>query len=578
MRDATRCMPLSYGISDQGPRENNEDELHYDDERGIYFVVDGMGGHAAGEHAARIAKERLIGRLERPIGTVEQRIREAIALANNAVHAAAGAQPEWDGMACVMTVAVVADGQVTVGHVGDSRLYRLTAKGLEKVTRDHSPVGQKEDAGELTEAEAMRDPRRNEVFRDVGSEPHEPDDPSFIDIYPPFPFDATSAFFLCSDGLSDALSRNEICTIISENLGDRTAIVRELVRQAAENGKDNVTVVFVHGPSFGAAIGKNIALRDKRNNKAAARKSTETRTKAKPVAASAPRALPAQATVERLVTPENQRPAWRFLTPLLWVVIGVALTLTTEYLLHLPPFKAKPVVQGQHHYYVKPSPGATPISAALAKASPGDTIDIAPGEYRDEIALKDGVTLSGTNAIIRPPETGAPDAAGIVADQISGATVSGLHLLAGANKRFAIGISVRGGRVSLHDVEVSGASLAGIEFSGSATGEITGSRITGNQGAGLIIRDDAALLVTDNFIADNGRSTPRSPGLQILSTKSVQISGNTFLTNGAEAIWQPDSPAPELLTSNIFGPDGAHGRPRDVRVTTIAPAAARPAR
>jgi serine/threonine protein phosphatase PrpC len=135
MRDATRCMPLSYGVSDQGPRVNNEDELYFNDERGIYFVVDGMGGHAAGEQAARIAKERLIGRLERPIGTVEQRIREAIALANNAVHDAAEARPEWEGMACVMTVAVVADGQVTVGHVGDSRLYRVTTRGIEKVTR-----------------------------------------------------------------------------------------------------------------------------------------------------------------------------------------------------------------------------------------------------------------------------------------------------------------------------------------------------------------------------------------------------------------------------------------------------------
>ncbi len=160
MREAAGLQTLSFGASDRGPRENNEDELHFDDERGIYFVVDGMGGHAAGEHAARIAKQRLIGRLERPIGTVEQRIREAIALANNAVHDAAAGRADWHGMACVMTVAVVADGRVTVGHVGDSRLYLITADGLEKVTREHSPVGQREDAGEITEAEAMRHPRR----------------------------------------------------------------------------------------------------------------------------------------------------------------------------------------------------------------------------------------------------------------------------------------------------------------------------------------------------------------------------------------------------------------------------------
>ncbi len=148
MRNAARATPLSFGASDRGPRDNNEDELYFDDERGIYFVVDGMGGHAAGEHAARIAKQRLIGRLERPVGTVEQRIREAIALANNAVFEAAASRADWQGMACVMTVAVVADGRVTVGHVGDSRLYLADRHGLEKVTRDHSPVGQQEDAGE----------------------------------------------------------------------------------------------------------------------------------------------------------------------------------------------------------------------------------------------------------------------------------------------------------------------------------------------------------------------------------------------------------------------------------------------
>jgi PPM family protein phosphatase len=571
MRDAAGRMPLSFGASDQGPRHNNEDELYFDDELGIYFVVDGMGGHAAGEQAACIAKQRLIGRLERPIGTVDQRIREAIALANNAVHDAAAGRPDWEGMACVMTVAVVADGQVTVGHVGDSRLYRVTARGLEKVTRDHSPVGQQEDAGEITEAEAMRHPRRNEVYRDVGSQPHEPDDPGFIDIYPPFPFDAASAFLLCSDGLSDVLSSAEIRGIIDENLGDRIAIVRELIRRAAEDGKDNVTVVFVQGPSFGVASGKNVATRGKR--KTLTLKNSEPRGNAD---STPPTVMPSLDTVDRLVTPKYLRP-WRFLTPVLWVLAGVALTLATEYRLNLSPFNAKPVAKGPQHYYVQPRSGARPISAALAKASPGDTIDIAPGEYRDEILLKDGVTLSGTNAIIRPPETSALNPVGIIAENINTAAVSGLHILAGANTRFAIGVSVRGGRVTLRDIEVSGAKLAGVEFSGSAGGEITSSHILDNQGAGVVIRDTAAPLVSNNRIADNGRSTPRSPGLQILSTKPVQISGNTFLTNGAEAIWQPEPPMPELLTGNVFGPDGAHGRPRDVHITSEAHAPARPA-
>jgi serine/threonine protein phosphatase PrpC len=550
MREAAGLQALSFGASDRGPRENNEDELHFDDERGIYFVVDGMGGHAAGEHAARIAKQRLIGRLERPIGTVEQRIREAIALANTAVHDAAAARADWHGMACVMTVAVVADGQVTVGHVGDSRLYLVTAHGLEKVTRDHSPVGQQEDAGEITEAEAMGHPRRNEVYRDVGSQPHQPDDAGFIDVYPPIPFDAGSAFLLCSDGLSDVVSSAEIRRIINEHRGDRATIVRELVRRAADDGKDNVTAVFVQGPSFGITSGVT-------RRKLAKRKGPRTA-----IATLSP------ATVERL--PVHESPSrWRL--AILWVLAGMALTLGTEYLLHSPPFDVKAAAPGPQHYRVRPGSGR-PISAALAQAKPGDTVDIAPGEYRDEIRLKDGVALAGTDAILRPPEEGALNPAGIFAENIDTASISGLHILAGVNTRFTVGVSVRGGRVSLRDIEVSGAKLSGVEFSAGAGGEVSSSNIHDNQGAGVVTRDTAAPLVENNRIADNGRSTVRSPGLQILSTNPVRVMGNTFLNNGAEAVWLIQPPTPELLGGNVFalagGPVEAKGRPRDVRVTT----------
>ncbi len=148
--------------------------VYCDDVRGIFLVVDGMGGHEAGEQAAEIAVERMRMRLERQTDSVEQRLREAIALANNSIYEAARKNPEWNGMACVLTAAVMEDGQVTVGHVGDSRLYRIKRGHIEKMTHDHSPVGEREDSGELSEAEAMQHPRRNEVYRDVGSEERTP--------------------------------------------------------------------------------------------------------------------------------------------------------------------------------------------------------------------------------------------------------------------------------------------------------------------------------------------------------------------------------------------------------------------
>src|SRR3954463_10708022 len=171
------------GLSDMGRvRKNNEDAWHADPDRGIYLVVDGIGGHAAGEKAAEIAVERVRARLERQTGAVEQRIREAITLANNEIYRAAAENPEWEGMACVLTLAVLENGSAVVGHVGDSRLYRMRAGEIRKITHDHSPVGEREDVGELSEADAMRHPRRNEVFRDVGSEEHAPDDADFIEV------------------------------------------------------------------------------------------------------------------------------------------------------------------------------------------------------------------------------------------------------------------------------------------------------------------------------------------------------------------------------------------------------------
>src|ERR1700729_3301943 len=198
------------GRTDPGRvRRNNEDAFHIDADRGIFLVVDGIGGQAAGEKAAAIAVERLRARLERQTGATEQRIREAIAIANNEILKAARSNPEWEGMACVLTVAVLENGSAVIGHVGDSRLYYLRRGEIRKVTHDHSPVGEREDKGEIGEDEAMRHSRRNEIYRDVGSAEKEPDDPAFIEIET-FPMPPDGLLLLCSDGLTDLVSSTAI--------------------------------------------------------------------------------------------------------------------------------------------------------------------------------------------------------------------------------------------------------------------------------------------------------------------------------------------------------------------------------
>src|SRR5690242_3644980 len=235
-------------------RSNNEDRVHCDPEQGIFLVVDGIGGHAAGEKAADVALSMIRTRLERQTGSAAERIREAITVANNEILRLARSNPEWSGMACVLTVALVEGDSVAIGHVGDSRLYKIRGGRIEKVTHDHSPVGEREDNLDISEADAMRHPRRNEVYRDVGSEEHAPDDADFIESIR-IPFEPDSALVLCSDGLSDQVMSGEILRIVTHYARDPGAAVRQLVA-AANNagGKDNVTVALVEGPAFAPAM------------------------------------------------------------------------------------------------------------------------------------------------------------------------------------------------------------------------------------------------------------------------------------------------------------------------------------
>src|SRR6185436_2159789 len=170
--------------------------------RGVFAVIDGVGGHAAGEVAAGIARSVIVQRLARPLGTPAERVREAITIANNEIFQRAGENAALRGMTCVVTLALVTDHMLTIGHVGDSRLYKLGGGGMRKVTHDHSPIGEREEARELTELEAMRHPRRNEVFRDVGSEYRDKDDADFVEVIEE-PFEDDSALLVCTDGLTD---------------------------------------------------------------------------------------------------------------------------------------------------------------------------------------------------------------------------------------------------------------------------------------------------------------------------------------------------------------------------------------
>jgi len=268
----------SAAASDSGRvRSDNQDRAYTDDELGIFLVVDGLGGHAAGEKAAETAVEVIGAELRLAEGDAGDRIRRAITAANNRIFDQAAENEAWRGMACVLTLALIEDGRVTVGHVGDSRLYLTWNGAIRKLTADHSPVGEREDAGELTEAEAMAHPRRHEVFRDVGSRRREQDEEDFIEVKE-FLFKPDAAILLCSDGLSDLLTSTEILEVIERYDGDPAQIAHELVDAAnVAGGSDNITAIFVAGSEFLGAASPSAAEARARNAITRARDGTEER-------------------------------------------------------------------------------------------------------------------------------------------------------------------------------------------------------------------------------------------------------------------------------------------------------------
>jgi serine/threonine protein phosphatase PrpC len=231
-------------------RERNEDRYFVDADRGVFLVVDGIGGQAAGETAAQTAVEAIRSSMSSASGPAEDRVRAAIAAANNRIFDLAQQSPELRGMACVLTLALVEDEEITIGHVGDSRLYLIWNGAMKKLTSDHSPVGEGEDAGRFTEREAMRHPRRNEVFRDVGSRRRMPGDGEFIEIRR-CRFRPDAAFLLCSDGLTDHLTSAQVREIVESYSGDATRVADNLVEAANQaGGSDNITALFVAGAEY----------------------------------------------------------------------------------------------------------------------------------------------------------------------------------------------------------------------------------------------------------------------------------------------------------------------------------------
>lgn len=470
-------------------RAVNEDRILVDEEHGLFLIVDGLGGHAAGEFAAETAIQVIRSELAGAAASdASERVRLAITAANNRIYELAQSSPEWNGMACVLTLALLDGGQVIIGHVGDSRFYLMWNGTLRKVTSDHSPVGEQEDRGELTEEQAMRHPRRNEVFRDVGSRLREANDPEFIEIKT-VAFHPEAALLLASDGLSDCVSSAEMLDIVERYDGDASKTARLLIEAAnAAGGRDNISAIFVAGAAFAGSRGVR------------ARHAT-TRMRA-------------------------GRSAWpRLARSMVLFLAGIALGLLL--------WKIAAPTSGQSPLPVPRAPKETLVNPAdslaivkaLSTALPGDTINVPPGDYLGPLRLKERVILLSTasgRAVLRSdPASSAEPGIAVVARGVPAGRLEGFRIVGDETHPLRTGVLIVNSSIEADDVEISGAIDAGVHVEGESHPLLLGNFIHSNSGAGVVIRHPAVPRLVANQISENGSGIDTDPKAQPVLFRNV---------------------------------------------------------
>jgi len=227
----------SAGRTDPGRvRRRNEDSFVLDPP--LFAVADGMGGAQAGEVASRLTAAAFREYHEADDLAPDGRVQAIIQEANRRIYERARSDSEVSGMGTTVTAALLTGGRVTLGHVGDSRAYRIRNGALDQLTEDHSLVGDLMRSGRLTPEEAEEHPQRSVITRALGTDPEVDVDTVTVDAEP------GDLFLLCSDGLTTMVGDDDILGIVAAapTLDDAA---RELVRAAnTGGGEDNVTVVL----------------------------------------------------------------------------------------------------------------------------------------------------------------------------------------------------------------------------------------------------------------------------------------------------------------------------------------------
>ena len=229
---------MNIGFATHPGRKRRHNEDSYVVEPPVFAVADGMGGAKAGEVASGLAASAL--KETGTDGSGEERVTQLIQEANRRVFRRANEDREASGMGTTMTVALVEDGRVVFGHVGDSRAYLIRDGSIEQLTDDHSLVAELVRSGRLTPEEAEAHPQRSVITRAVGTEPDVD-----VDTFTIEPEDG-DLFLICSDGLTDMVDDGTIIDAIERHRDDLDEAAKALVGAANRvGGEDNITVLLV---------------------------------------------------------------------------------------------------------------------------------------------------------------------------------------------------------------------------------------------------------------------------------------------------------------------------------------------
>ncbi len=224
-------------LTDAGrKRRRNEDSFVA--EPPLFAVADGMGGAQAGEVASRLAAAAFREFHEADDLDPEQRLAAIIQEANRRIFERAQTDTQSSGMGTTITASLVGEDQLSIGHVGDSRAYRIRGDALEQLTEDHSLVADLVRSGRLSREEADMHPQRSVITRALGTDPEVDVDTFTIDVEP------DDLFLLCSDGLTTMVEDDRIFAVVRDAKSLEHA-ARSLVKEAnRRGGEDNVTVVL----------------------------------------------------------------------------------------------------------------------------------------------------------------------------------------------------------------------------------------------------------------------------------------------------------------------------------------------